>query len=216
MATFTQTFEAGVNGNTITTSAGEGAATPWNGISGTPTYDNTHVYQGNLAAAFDSSSETCNWILTEVDNYGRVYLYATAQPSNPVNIVATGAWNILAFSTKFYIRQGANTIGPTATVIPLNQWIRIEFRVFHDAAVGSVEAKFFYTPGSSTPDETLTSPSSWNTGAPANTTFGSGADTWGTTIWMDALVANATSYPGPFVEPPVGNLAPVIYGRGAC
>ena len=58
-----------------------------------------------------------------------------------------------------------------------------------------------------------------NTGASLNDIkFGdAGGSSTSSTVWLDNIVAGATSYPGPAAVPGSDeNLAPVIYGRGAC
>lgn len=232
MSEATANFELGVNGNDILV-ADAGSATAWDsrqnndGGGNTLKYDNVHVY-GSLAAKFDNSgapSSACvmGWstgIGTLTDHYGRVYLYATA---NPVG----GSWRIgrdgnnnfpifiNANGTVTMNDQGGVAVTTTAA-IGLNQWVRIEYHWINSLTVGQVELKLFNSPDSSTPTETQTSAANRNTSASTTSLeFGlGGGQTTAGAIWLDNIVAGATSYPGPFVSG-TQNLAPGIYGRGA-
>jgi hypothetical protein len=232
MAQATADFELGVSGNDILV-ADAGSATAWdvrtnNGAGNTITYDNTHVY-GTLAAKFDRSivdnaacrMEWTTGIGTLTDWFGRIYLYATAFPAASFRVVLdiTGN-NQLCFINDTGKIRGFDTLGApvytTTNSIALNQWVRIEWHWIHSATVGQGEVKLFNSPDSATPTETVTSAADKNTGAnTSNVGFGlSEGSVFTGPIWLDNIVAGATSYPGPVVTA-TANLAPVIYGRGA-
>jgi len=233
VAQATSTFETGVNGSDILTTD-PGSATPWDvrlnaGGGNTITYDNAHAY-GVLSGKFDrtaSDSAACRmeWttgIGTLTDWYGRVYIYATANPAGSYRVVRdlTGG-SFIVFVTSSGTIQSYDTVGgllyTTATSIGLNQWVRVEWHWIHSATVGQGELKLFNSPDSSTPTETKTSTATFNTGVnTSNVSFGlSDGGPGAGPIWLDNVVAGAPGYPGPFITA-TRNLAPVIYGRGAC
>src|SRR5574339_1294425 len=89
MAVCTATFEAGVNGATITTSAGEASATAWDVVNlneALLTYDNAHVASGSLSGHWEgtgaSGGAETRWTSALSgplsDYYFRIYLYITA------------------------------------------------------------------------------------------------------------------------------------------
>lgn len=209
MADFTADFEAGTNGNTITTGAGEASATAWNTVTGTPVYDDAHTY-GTLAAKIESATEErLKWTSATVEHYGRVYLYATASPTGVDSFFTCSNVGFrLQWTTagKWRIEDNAGNM-LTGTVSPaLNQWVRFEWHVISHITTGFAEGKLFNSPQSATPSETLTSPSTWAIGGEAEEyKFGTRTGAWGSAFWLDNIVANATSYPGRagfFLEPP--------------
>ena len=214
MAEATANFELGTNGNDILTSDA-GSATAWdvrtnNGVGNTIKYDNAHAY-GTLAGKFDRSGDTAaacrmGWttgIGTLTDWFGRIYLYATANPGANYRVVfdLTGGSHIV-FVTSSGTIQSYDTVGgllyTTTNSIALNQWVRIEWHWIHSTTVGQGELKLFNNPDSATPTETQTSAANKNTGAnTSNLTFGlsDGGSSAGP-IWLDNIVAGASSYAG--------------------
>lgn len=230
MADFTAGFETGVNGNNIK-STDPGDATPW--AAGSPDtaefiYDNAHVNSGSLAAKVIYTGTPIRpfWDLTSVtDHYGRFYLYVESLPATPCSIMEaedSGAGRDIRMDIRDtgklrLINASAGTDISTTASISLNQWIRVEWHFIHNVATGVMEAKLFNTATSSSPTETLTS-GACDTGAACRfMVFGEMGAGATITYWMDDVVANATSYPGPIPQVvSTANLAPVIYGRGAC
>ena len=97
------------------------------------------------------------------------------------------------------------------------QWVRIEYHLVHSTTVGQAEFKLFTSLESPSPVETLTTAADKNLLASADEIrYGVRSGQSVVTYYYDDIVAGATSYPGPAVTPSVTNLAPVIYGRGAC
>src|SRR6185503_11947241 len=106
-----------------------------------------------------------------------------------VMLKITSAGNVRA------TRSGGVAVDTTAS-ISLNQWVRIEWHLIHSTTVGQWELKLFNNPDSATPTETATSAANLDTGA--NVTdlriglYG-GPNALGP-IWLDNIVAGATSY----------------------
>jgi len=213
----TADFERGVSGSNILTSD-PGSATPWDSTTHAGgdviTYDNAHVY-GTLAAKVDSttsggaSANTLHWstgIGTLTNWYGRVYLYATTNPGGTYRVVSDPNGNfplyINAGGTVSMADQGGFAI-TTTTSIALNQWVRIEWHWINSATVGQVEVKLFNNPDSPTSTETLASAANRNTSV-STTDLDFGLTNGGGSpgpIWLDNIVAGATSYPGPATQP---------------
>lgn len=232
MAEASCTFETGTNGNAILV-ADTGSATAWNGkaaFSGnTATYDNTHSYD-TLAGKYDntpSPASSCylDWttgIGTLTDWFGRLYLYCTANPSGGqyrimYDLGANQIFRITTTGKVEVIDASSTTAVITTTSISLNQWVRIEWHCIHSATVGQWEVKLFNNPDSSTPTETVASAANRNTGVSTNDLAFGLVGTAAGPVWLDNIVAGATSYPGPVpIAGATANLAPVIYGRGAC
>lgn len=218
MAQATATFETGVAGVGLSTSDA-GSATAFDNVTAfggnTITYDATHVANGTLACKPDATNNTASvavfrWstgIGTLTDWYGRVYLWADANPAGSYRFLAdynndypqlriTSAGKIQA------VDAGASQAVITTASISLGQWVRIEWHLIHSATVGQWEVKLFNTATSTTADETQTSTANLNTRASlADVAFGlnSGGSSAGP-IWLDNVVAGATSYPGPVVS----------------
>lgn len=228
MAQATADFELGTNGNAVLTTDA-GSATAWDSkdaAGNAITYDNAHVY-GTLAGKYDATGSPAGacamvWstgIGTLTDWYGRTYLYATGNPSGNYRVCGDINGNFPIFITSTGIIQMLDQGGlavQTAASIGLNQWVRIEYHWLNSLTVGQVEVKLFNNPDSASPTETQTSAANRNTSASTTSLFyglGSGGSSAGP-IWLDNIVAGATSYPGPFITASA-NFAPVIYGRGA-
>jgi hypothetical protein len=110
---------------------------------------------------------------------------------------------------KIRAYDAPGTTVDTTTSVATGQWIRIEWHVIHSATVGQIEVKLFNTASDVSPTETLTSPANLDTLANA-TRFDIGVNAGQASginngidqnVYLDAVVANATSYPGPFVGP---------------
>jgi hypothetical protein len=213
MAQLTANFALGTNGNAIL-AADPGSANAWDAVlttgSGTVTYDNTHTtgYSPEMAKITLGGQAQTKWstaLGTVTDHYGRLYWYQTAS-GNFLDVLRMGSSGSFAAgliadnnsSTKLALYDAGSTVQATsATTIPVNQLIRIEWHIIHSATVGQLEAKIFLTPDSSTPDETFATAATLNTLASANEIlFGAVVDR-GQSWWIGDVVANATAYPGP-------------------
>jgi len=218
-------FETGVNGATIATTD-TGSATAFDAVSTTPTngvavYDTTHVAFGSLAAklganASGAANAYVTWstaLGTVTDHFGRLYLYLTAYGSGNIPIIWAGQGTTRGCRVDFtstgklagFDNAGAALFTTFTNAIPLNQLVRIEWHFVCSATVGQGEVKLFNTASSTTPTETQTGTATKNT--LANHTAvkigvgpnGEGSLTANGVLWMDNIIAGATSYPGPFV-----------------
>lgn len=235
MTLCTATFEAGTNGNTVTT-GDPGAATQWDAITigglSTLKYDSTHAY-GLLSAKF-SSLANAMWLEwnaghhgTQTDDYGRTYVWRDTLDSVTAHYWLAMYDSTAAFigrllidtSGKIAIQQSSGAIAATGSVtVATAQWTRLEYKIINNTSTGILEVKLFNSPNSSSPDETITA-TSINTRADTTTLrFGSEqVNTSGYNYYMDDIVGGAAAYPGPAPstsqpsdDPPFG-----FSGRGA-
>lgn len=212
MAQITADFETGVNGNTIATSDA-GSATAWDvvniGASATATYDNTHAAFGTLSGKLVSTANNVRleWSTafgTQTDHWGRMYLWVSSI-TGYINLInayqgaSIGGIVRLQDNGKFIFIDGpVNVSGESTTALTFGQWVRVEWHILHSTTVGVIETKLFNTASATVPDETF----SWtgrNTQSNATRLFfGTVFDSGNLhTVWLDNIIGNATSYPGP-------------------
>ncbi len=238
MAVLTATFETGSNGNDIST-GDAGSATAWNVLTISAgagmTYSNTHAADGTLSAklgvAAAQGQERMIWTTalgTVTDHYGRIYVWQDAFDSLRTQIIqfhasfdaAYGCAINITPTGKIQIWDSSNSqVGITTASMSTGQWVRLEWHIINSATVGFGEIRLFNNADSSTPTETQASGSTLDTGANSGQVLiglTQGPGTAGLLMYLDNIVVGATSYPSPWVAPPVQNLPPVIYGRGAC
>lgn len=208
-------FETGVNGNTLST-GDAGDASAWSnvtiGTGATLVYDSTRAAFGTLSmkatTTGTAASARAGWfgVGNLTDHYGRFYLYLTANPGANValvraetsgaavdcSLVITTAGKVATFDSA-----GASQ-GVSTTSLTLNQWVRVEYRMIHNAATGSMQVLIFNSPHSSTPTETLNSNPNINTGASCDRLYFGivGVANIGP-LWIDNVVAQVPAYPGP-------------------
>lgn len=216
MADITANYETGTLGATILTSD-TGDATPWGstaiGANCTLTYDNAHVFTGNLAGKYSVGITTADvytqWGVAfgtqSGTHYGRAYFYLTAWPAVASALIRCLSTAALAFSIapnstgKIQLRNQAGAVVATSTTsLPVNQWVRIEYQAVQGAA-GSLEVKMFSSPTSTFVTETVTA--SGIDILVSTNTFQVGVIVGATVtnfdVWADNVVAAASSYPGP-------------------
>jgi hypothetical protein len=94
--------------------------------------------------------------------------------------------------------SGGGQIILTTNSLNLNAFSRIEYHITHSLTVGQVEIKIFNSPDSAVATETIQTTANKNLLASANQIrYGAtGGDSDGS-FWLDNIVANALSYPGP-------------------
>lgn len=217
MTQLTADFEAGVNASNIqTTDAGSASAWQVVSRSGSSTiiYDNTHAAHGALATKINNGTGSSCWLEwntnlnSPTEHFGRVNLWLPSIPTAapPTLIQCLGPASAVAFFVRLnnttgtvtvFYNTGSDTVFSTA--LPTGQWIRLEYHCIHSATVGQFEAKVFNSVDSTTPSQTFSSTANKNTLAScSNLRFGqvAAADS-GYSLWMDDIVAGATSYPGP-------------------
>jgi len=197
----TATFDNGVDGVAATVDE-RGEHSKFTNVTGSPLYSSTHAY-GGMALKIPAASATANieWQFDSLtDQYARLYLYATANPSATVWLTRTQRTRLFVTSAGKLDMNGGNVF---TNAIALNQWVRIELharygtsgnqqyevRLYNSAdSVTSTETKLL-TAGSTGGDDT-----SFQFGRPGDP----GGTTWGTDTWIDNVVARASDWPGPY------------------
>lgn len=211
--------EGGSNGTTVTTgnsggSSGDAFDAVTIGAGCTLKFSNAQAegslaYEIVTAATSDSSFLAYSTAMgTQTGLFVRIYLYLLATPAGqPIHLVKfrdgsteKGAVRITTGGVLGLRDNGGDIGGLMSTVIPLNQWVRIEAKIVCDVSVGVIECKLFSNADGLVATETLTK-SNRNTGTQiTNVRFGetsvAGAIT-ARTFYVDDLEANASAYPGP-------------------
>jgi hypothetical protein len=205
----TARFDNGTDGNTIST-ADRGYYTLFSAITGTPQYSSTHAY-GDLAMKVNAADESIDWNHnTKADQYGRLYLYATANPTGFAWIFRTQSAAIFIDSSgRPVLNSGAHTFSNS---IALSQWVRIEWHMHLDAVPANTtfEAKLFNSPDSASATETLLVTGELGSSNTVSRVGLCNSTAWGSDIWFDNVTAVADAYPGPFAESPAIS-SPVTY-----
>jgi hypothetical protein len=222
--TFTNNFEGGTNGVTITPANSGGiSGDAFTAVpivaGGTVAFDNAHAAHGTLAAQIatggTSGTAWAQWRPPPSNpTWFRAYYYFTAFPVGSSEIIlkaelVAGAGTICQFSvsTSGKIQAADASFGnippfPSVTSIPLNQWFRIEGFIVGDPSVGQVELKLFKAMDSTIPDEVVTSAATVNTRAPVSQinfgTFGANLGPF----WMDDIGTSPDGYLGPAAAQP--------------
>jgi fibronectin-binding autotransporter adhesin len=217
--TVTNTCE-GTNGAAVTTA--NTGPNGWDLVtlsnSGTATFDTTVAHGGasslKLATTATAGTAFVTWSssftgTTVATAYSRVYLYLTAIPAATVALMrylSTASTNaaILQLTTTGKIRtyNAAGSVLTTGTTtIPLNQWVRVEFDVTGDAVNGSISARLYTSPESTTAAETIT-----------NTTVNTSNPLDRIRIGMSATIANQTMWLDDIALSDVGPIGPVASG----
>jgi hypothetical protein len=208
----TADFEQGVNGQPITSDPDEGSLTPWTLIEAlagnSVTYSSEQVAHGSLAAKIQNAGAGGgpsiwwkNNFGTANEYYGRLYLYYPAWPASAWGFLQTdsagqAAWSARVLPTGIIELYSAafSLVLTFTTPIATNQWIRIEYHANHGPQ--TLEMKLFNNAESTTPTEVVS-----GSGAPMRDEvddIGFGGTFLGEHIYMDDVVAFATSYPGPY------------------
>jgi hypothetical protein len=206
-------FETGTNGATIATTD-PGNPNAWDvvivGVAPSVcAYDNAQKHSGTLAAKLDKPSgggpSELRWTTqygTLTDHYGRAYIRITEVGTGTPAMIWHNSpnWRIFWNSDRTLSLQDAAfvTQKTSTTVIPVNQWVRLEWHVVHNATTGILELKIFLSADSTTPTETLTA-TNVNTGSTGSTGVRFRNEQTVGTIWFDDVVEAATSYPGPYL-----------------
>jgi len=214
MAVLTADFELGTNGAEIATSD-PGNASAWDALNknASITYDTTHAL-GTQSAHFHTTGAEgtahLQWTTsfgTQTEYYGRCCMYRTANPAATVEHgrhIRTGgtgtSWTLFITSAGKIrlLDQAGGTLATSTASIPLNSWFRLEWHI--NNSTGFIEVLFYDDATSTSLTETVMSASGQSIGADT-TTSDFGIQGLNEDVWMDGLVDNAASYPGPFVEP---------------
>lgn len=212
----TADFEAGTDGNTITT-GDTGSQTAWDTVvtngSTTIKYSTTHAAHGSQSAKFSAVTQSAMYLQWDsamgatTDNYGRVYLWRDSLDATNIHYWLSVYDNAANFICRFMISQSGkvaiqnsagSTIATGTTTVATGQWTRLEYKIVNNASTGILEVKLFNTADSTTADDTVTA-TGQNTRADTGIVrFGSEqVNSAGYAYYLDDIVAGATSYPGP-------------------
>lgn len=211
-------FETGEADETTITTGNSGGGTAGNAfddvlISGSSTlvYDDARAAHGTLSARMvqDASSGVYVGWTTSLsgpsEHWGRVYVYFTAAPAvnalwliNPQLASSTAA--LFRYNTTGKIDIFDSTLSAstsTTNTVPLNEWVRLEWRLLNNTSNGIVELKMFHGDDSS-PMETITRTSQNTLTSIDQVVIGqTAALSTGLTFWLDDIEVNGTGYPGP-------------------
>jgi len=231
--TITADFERGTTGSNIL-AADLGSATPWDiitlGTTGAITYANSPAY-GNRSAKFVQGATPGQSYLTwgsgttgsPSNHYGRFYVYFqtidTSQAFDFFYIDTSSGFNLFrreATTGFLSLHDIPDTSTSGAVALPTTGWVRIEYHFIQSVSVGQIEAKIFIGANvdGSIPNETILA-SNKNTGSGGMQQFyGILSNRATTTIYMDNIIAIATSYPGSLISPS-DNHPILVHGRGA-
>ncbi len=236
--TFTNTFDAALNGTTVTvansTLGGQGDDAFGGvtiGAGSTLVYDTTTKIHGPSSAAFDPAAAVTDyveWRPTAFGEwYGRLYVNFSVLPPNAVSLVmfrdsatATnrGVFTITATGQVRMVNGAGTTVDTTTATLTAGAWSRIEMHWIGDPTIGFMEAKLFNTVESTTPTETITVSNTNTTGTVDRIRVGQcNAPAGDTSVFhLDNLEFNTVGYPGPwFATPQTMTLNSIIDDKGA-
>lgn len=167
MAQLTNSFEGGTDGVTITSgNSGGSSGDAFSNMSGSPAFSATHRHVGTLAmACVDAASEMdARWNFgPDTGNvYFRTHIYLTAYPTTQnLWFIDCDGGAALGFNTTLVVRSSDHCIGGAVqaslnagltgtTVVPLNQFVRVELRVLASTTVGEIEWRLYTSVDSTT------------------------------------------------------------------
>ena len=213
---FSEGFESGSNGVTITTSN-----TTYSAASGTSSFDNSTYVAGSLSAKM-SPGGGAGIYLREIfsggsvtSRYFRRYFQVNAFPGSTsivtllrVRLSSTNLGQVVLLNTgAIQIRDANTTIATSSNTISLNTWFRIEWEV-NGTGAATQTCRLFLGSNSSgaTPTETLTG--GYSGGAFDRIEDGVGTSGYSGTLWLDEVDDDTSSWPGPSSgasQPPTAN-----------
>jgi hypothetical protein len=202
---FTEDFENGTNGNSITT--GTSSFDGFNG-TGTRTFDNTVAATGTLSAKCVSTGVAgvyVQMVHTLPSTYSVLYMrfavYITANPgaNTPIaspNGTGVGAELRITTTGALQLRNNSTQVAITgASSIPLNTWFLVEWMV---DSTNSVQQAKLYSGLTGTPIAT-TSAVLYNQGPLSNARFGI-TTTTAATVWLDTIATSPENWIGPLSD----------------
>ena len=214
MATIRNTFNGGTASTVITVgNSGGSSGAACSTVNGSPTFDNTHVYSGALAAKLPASNSTPSGLIWSVGSgsamWLRVYLYIESLPPSNVNLMMAmdsfNAWAgrvVLSTTGALLLRDSTSAdAGSTTATVPTGQWVRVELMVVQSTTVGQVGVRLYTTPEAASPTEEEISPSAFNTGGNAlvsaqvrgQTSVDPGSAYY---LWIDSFGASTDTWVG--------------------
>ena|GEM_PF-4115658 len=156
MATKRNTFNAGTSGTAITTSNSGGAnGNAFQTVYGSPTYTSTNATGGRapLVARLPTDAELWwSWTSSSTTFYVRLYVFFTSYPSDSTSVFWAGMDDGLESHCTLSINNQGRIILydgletqsiQLSQTLPLNQWVRLEFRVTAAGFNGSAELRAY-------------------------------------------------------------------------
>lgn len=232
-------FDGGTNGIQITAAnsggvSGSAFSNVSIGSGATLTYSNAEYAHGSLSGEFStgvtSTTDFVFWsgvVGIQPKLWFRFYAYFTANPSGIFRILhleANGGVNGIASvavntAGQILMLDGqATTRLTSSSIIPLNQWFRVEGFVTCSPNKGQLSVSLFATPDAQVPIETDTSSAAQYTYGPVNIIqFGiTNAVASIGPFWLDNIGVSNTGYLGPVsytAEPSTGMPGSVVAPR---
>lgn len=223
--TIKNSAEGQTSGTAMTAAnSGGGSGTAFDSLtlggSGTAiTYDNSQggAYGSNAykyALGTVSPAITVEWKATLAPSaiataFGRMYLKLTSRASGSIDIMSFrsaaqyAAEVTLNTDGTLWVSRGQHggVVITMTTVIPLNQWVRIEAKCTGHASAGVLECKLFLNQDDTTPTETGSATALNTIGTLEAIWFGNGLTNPNSyNFWVDELGASDTAYVGPDVS----------------
>ena len=231
----TNNFEGGTSGTTITGGvAGNSGGASGNyldavsiGSGAGLVFSNAEAAHGLLSLLSTTGVSAANsflrWSLSLTDQsvsqaWFRIYVYIPAYPGSVLELVRAqvaptfcAGLGINTSGNVTLLNSSQNPVNTSVTVLPLNQWFRIEGFFYGSAANGQIQALIFAgAKDAVTPTEIVTSAGNINTNSPfTSINFGNPASIASYTFYMDDVGVSNTGYLGPVRG---GNIPPGDYG----
>lgn len=206
MTLLVNSFEGGTNTTAISTGNSGGASGNAFDVIGStaPTFSSTWAAHGSLSA--HSAGGYCEWTTsmgTQTQVWFRMYLYLAVAPAGTIDcfytrdaaVTSPGSIQMTSGRVLELVYQ-AGTLHSMTTLVPLNQWIRLEGFITGSATVGQMALNMYLTMDSTTADESYTSAATLNTLA-ALTGYWFGSSSAASPFWMDDIGLSSTGYIGP-------------------
>ena len=207
----TNSFETGLSDETAITAANSddnGAGNAFDAIGGECLFDTLRAAHGSLSMkCVVDAIEVANidWstsIGTISELYVRAYLYMTAFPTSTMRLIRTKNSSAVDVS---YVQIGndgtiynvdATSFNSMTTLLPINEWVRFEWRLLASVTVGINHLKIFHHDSLTLIEEQIRT--TVNTGVDVDVlAIGNPTTSNVGTFWIDDLEANDIGWPGP-------------------
>lgn len=213
---YTVDFNSGTDGATVAVSGAVSA------IAGTPVYENSPSAHGGMAARFSSGTVTtcirCN--TSPSTHTGSFYMYIEAENDTHIRVAAFGdtgntitQCNIRLKTARTLTLADSATVDKAigTTVIPLNQWVRIDYHFDVTTPTAPVlTTRLFLNAEGTTYDEQLTYTFTGTTGTFGRVNFGisGSASVTNRKVLLDTIrvTDGIATWPAPFNPPPPAGL----------
>jgi len=204
-------FDSGTDGATVAVSGAVSA------IAGTPVYENSPSAHGGMAARFSSGTVTtcirCN--TSPGTHTGSMYLFIEAENDTHIRLAAFGDTGNTITQCNIRLKSGRTmTLADAATVdkaigssvIPLNQWVRIDYHFDISTPTAPVlTTRLFLTAEGTTYTEQLTWTFTGTTGTFGRVNFGisGSAAVTNRKVILDTIrvTDGVATWPAPFNPP---------------